>query len=1224
MVLMAKVPAAPAQEEPFQYLPFGQLIAGSGTGVTDCTVYDAGLEFPIDFAPSFANSQVYRPGGMGVPSNPNECDFSNYSYPWQDNFCEDRSGTGNPVNPACPDGSTPHHQGQDIRPSTCVADSHLVVGAVSGTVTFVEHGGSGQNSVVSVQSSTGRIYSYLHMTDIQVSEGTVVNQGDPLGRVGSIDDTTTHLHFEFTDDPPFGLPPYTSLVDAYRRKVGPMLPGSFLESGNLLRVRNAPAGAIIGTVASGEQGVFSGGSAVAQLDGLCYWWREVDWGSGLSGWSVDNYLYTIGGQCVPGLTGGCGGEGPDLVVINPTVDDSTLELGQAFSTTVVTRNDGDETSDPTTVRFMLSSDSMVTTSDTEMSSDAVGSLQPTAVEGDSDQNDAPSVAGMYWVGGCVDSVPDETNATNNCSVGVPITVGDSGGTQPVDLINNGGFEDDGDHWSISGDFYADDRFGNSHSGTGYAYLSEFDGSGGNNLLGVIYQELTIPGNAESAVLRYWISISTSEPGGAPAKDFLNATLQDEDGNFLAGLEILSNQDSSGGVYFQRIFNLENFIGETIRIHFLGTTDSSMPTVFRIDSASLVAEVPSGGPPSVTTDGHGNVSDSSARLHLTINPNGLETEIWFDLEANDSSPNDQTVHINVGSGTVPFGHFVDVSGLNCETEYFYEANAANSAGSDNGSTQSFLTDDCSGGPPTADTDPADTITQTSAILTADILPNGLPTDAWFEWGLTASLGNSTPTQSVGSGSSWTDFEQVLTELACETTYFFEAHAQNSAGSDEGITHSFTTSDCNGPPLPTDDLILYTSRQGCAGDRPAVLLGWFMAEGVDPEVTVRRVDGQYSAVVDTSNEGRNHLVSTGLVHGGAIPFQVEGSIGGSPVASNIAIAYITEDTCQLLVGDDDAPHRPLIWADPPYCEGGVPKVRLQWTEATGATTYCVERTSLWIGGNAQHQGLVSTSFVDDDVLAGGGANYLVTAQTSAGETEAFRFGVQVPGTICEDPGHPGAFEVQASEPVCYQGDRGEFTATWTQAANGLPEYRWFGFEDHLLRLGGDSVDDFMSRMRLDPGFVATMIVQAESSVGAGQFREAYPVARRFAADICGTGTPPRISVHEASFVAGRSARISGGTVPEGSPTTAYLEWGLDATYGNTTPPRDMGNGSSWLHVGEDLHGLVCSTTYHFRTTATNAHGTVTSEDQAFTTDACSSLIFSDAFESGDTSAWTLAVP
>lgn len=372
------------------------------------------------------------------------------------------------------------------------------------------------------------------------------------------------------------------------------------------------------------------------------------------------------------------------------------------------------------------------------------------------------------------------------------------GSEPQPLIRNGDFSLDADFWSLSTDFHADRRFSNYNFGPGYAYLSEADGSPGNDLFGTLYQEFSIPANAESVLLTYWLKITTSEPSGGSAEDFLNATLQDENGNFLAHLRIYSNQNASSS-YFRQQFDLVNFIGDTIRLHFLGTTDEGSPTVFRIDDVSVTATVPTGGPPSVTTGAVDQITDQSARVHLTVNPNGLSTDVWFDLEANDSTPNTDTEHVTVGSGNRSVSTSISVSGLDCDTTYFYEANASNNAGADDGSTKQFQTLACPGGPPRADTDPAVNITQTSAELTAEVDPNGLPTQAWFGWGTTEALGQETTRVSVGSGTGFQPFSQVLSGLSCGTTYHFENRVENSAGVDDGSNLSFTTLSCDPPPV-----------------------------------------------------------------------------------------------------------------------------------------------------------------------------------------------------------------------------------------------------------------------------------------------------------------------------------------------------------------------------------------------------------------------------------------
>src|SRR3989338_5546342 len=173
--------AAPAPDVPepvtFDHHPAGDLIAKSGSGYLDRTVWSPQMCFPFEEA-AFANSQVYGPGGgMGPADKPSQCDPSNYSLPWRDNFCESRGYSS----PLCANGKG--HQGQDIRPATCKKDIHWVVAAEDGVITDI-----GTYTVTLTGSAAPhRVYRYLHMrmTQLAVGEGAVVQAGDRLGKASN-------------------------------------------------------------------------------------------------------------------------------------------------------------------------------------------------------------------------------------------------------------------------------------------------------------------------------------------------------------------------------------------------------------------------------------------------------------------------------------------------------------------------------------------------------------------------------------------------------------------------------------------------------------------------------------------------------------------------------------------------------------------------------------------------------------------------------------------------------------------------------------------------------------------------------------------------------------------------------------------------------------------------------------------------------------------------------
>lgn len=197
--------------------PPGELQKDSGAGRADPTIYYPTMRFPLAAGPAFLNSQVYRPGGNKSPVSGGQCDPGNYSYPWVDNFCEKRGWDM----PMCPGGTG--HQGQDIRPASCVKNLHWAVAAEKGIISHI-----GTYSVT-LQAPSGTLYRYLHlgMNTLRVKRLDSVVRGQKIGQVSNdFGDTSTtiHLHFDIKDAVKGNkvkgmvyMPPYTSLKASYER-----------------------------------------------------------------------------------------------------------------------------------------------------------------------------------------------------------------------------------------------------------------------------------------------------------------------------------------------------------------------------------------------------------------------------------------------------------------------------------------------------------------------------------------------------------------------------------------------------------------------------------------------------------------------------------------------------------------------------------------------------------------------------------------------------------------------------------------------------------------------------------------------------------------------------------------------------------------------------------------------------------------------------------------------
>ncbi len=165
---------------------------------------------------------------------------------------------------------------------------------------------------------------------------------------------------------------------------------------------------------------------------------------------VRGYAFSTGAYELRVSTSGGGSSSPDLVVQSPSVDDTSLTAGQSFTFRITVRNRGDGRSASTTLRYYRSSNSTISASDTQVGTDAVGALAASGSSAESISLTAPSSAGTYYYGACVDSVLRESSTGNNCSQGVRVTVsGDGGGLFSGSVTRCSGSETTSGTWNIT-------------------------------------------------------------------------------------------------------------------------------------------------------------------------------------------------------------------------------------------------------------------------------------------------------------------------------------------------------------------------------------------------------------------------------------------------------------------------------------------------------------------------------------------------------------------------------------------------------------------------------------------------------------------------------------------------------------------------------------------------------------------------------------------------------
>ena len=200
------------------------------------------------------------------------------------------------------------------------------------------------------------------------------------------------------------------------------------------------------------------------------------------------------------------------------------------------------------------------------------------------------------------------------------------------------------------------------------------------------------------------------------------------------------------------------------------------------------------PPTVLAGAASAVTQSSATLNATVNPNNAEvTPCTFEYGTSEPYVTSIACSPLPGSGTSPVGVSASIASLEANTTYHFRISAS-SPGGPSESVGAFQT---LPNPPTIATESATAVTQTTATLNASVNPNGgNVTECTFDYGATIAYGSSVPCSALpGSGSSSVAVSGSVTSLLANTTYHFRIVATNAGGSSEGADQTLTT-----PPTP----------------------------------------------------------------------------------------------------------------------------------------------------------------------------------------------------------------------------------------------------------------------------------------------------------------------------------------------------------------------------------------------------------------------------------------
>src|SRR5271166_708842 len=225
-----------------------------------------------------------------------------------------------------------------------------------------------------------------------------------------------------------------------------------------------------------------------------------------------------------------------------------------------------------------------------------------------------------------------------------------------------------------------------------------------------------------------------------------------------------------------------------------TNSSSRPA--SVTHTVTVIVVPAA--PTAVTASASPVRQETATLNATVKPNGSNvSECHFEYGPTAAYGSSAPCSSLPGAGNTPVGVSAALTGLSANTTYHYRVVAVNGVGSGYGRDATLETPPK---PPTVLTGAAASLTSSSALLNAEVDPNGGTVSVCeLEYGPTLAYGSAAPCTSLpGSGLSPVAVSGYAEGLTSNTTYHFRVVAANAGGTSYGADGVFTLSAALAPP------------------------------------------------------------------------------------------------------------------------------------------------------------------------------------------------------------------------------------------------------------------------------------------------------------------------------------------------------------------------------------------------------------------------------------------
>ena len=171
--------------------------------------------------------------------------------------------------------------------------------------------------------------------------------------------------------------------------------------------------------------------------------------------------------------------------------------------------------------------------------------------------------------------------THSATINLTVSNGDSSTQQ---LLGNLGFENgsaNSSPWTATAGVIDNSATRAAHTGSWKAWL---DGYGAAHT-DTLFQNVSIPSTASTAILSFWLHIDTKETTTTAANDTMQVQIRSSSGAILTTLATYSNLNPIAN-YQQVSFDVTSYKGQTIQVYLVGTENSSLQTSFIVDDFAL--------------------------------------------------------------------------------------------------------------------------------------------------------------------------------------------------------------------------------------------------------------------------------------------------------------------------------------------------------------------------------------------------------------------------------------------------------------------------------------------------------------------------------------------------------------------------------------------------------------------------------------------------------------